>query len=172
MNDVGGKARIRTIVVFLGDGIVGEHEPWSDGPKDHGPNDQRNNADATLIEGQRTKELHPKPTKSSTPDVCPDSPDAPPCSASTVTRLTPRRPRCEAFFSGRARAHRCFGNDEGPEGLRPAANTSSNAGNKCFTALPGRVETPQSGTRREGRYRVGSHSPAHAPRADRRVKTA
>ncbi|QDV83087.1 hypothetical protein TBK1r_20220 [Stieleria magnilauensis] len=40
------------------------------------------------------------------------------------------------FVSGRARALRCFGNDEGPEGLRPAANTSSNAGNKSFTALP------------------------------------
>ncbi len=53
-----------------------------------------------------------------------------------ILAATPAGQRCEVYFSVRARALRCFGNDEGPAGLRPAANTSSNAGNQCFTATP------------------------------------
>ncbi|WP_372898301.1 M20 family metallopeptidase [Stieleria sp.] len=60
--------------------------------------------------------------------------------ANLVAVRNPAGQRCEASFSGRARALRYFGNDEGPEGLRPAANTSSNAANKCFTALPAGTE--------------------------------
>ncbi|QDV83221.1 O-antigen ligase family protein [Planctomycetes bacterium TBK1r] len=70
----------------------------------------------------------------------------------TVGRLgdrgNPTGQRCKAFFSGRARALRCFGNDEGPEGSRPAANTSSSAGNKCFTALPTGASTAVDSKRR------------------------
>ncbi|QDV42149.1 hypothetical protein Enr13x_19920 [Stieleria neptunia] len=61
----------------------------------------------------------------------------------TLVRLAPRilisnpagQPR-DAVFSGRAQALRCCGNDEEPEGSRPAANTSRNTWGKCFTALP------------------------------------
>ncbi|QDV47628.1 hypothetical protein Enr13x_75390 [Stieleria neptunia] len=44
-------------------------------------------ADSSQIARKWKQELHPKPDKPSTPDVCP-LPDSPPCSDSMVTRMT------------------------------------------------------------------------------------
>ncbi|QDV87867.1 cellulose synthase subunit BcsC [Stieleria magnilauensis] len=60
---------------------------------------------------------------------------APPRDTGTRWRAPPGQ-RCDAFFSGRARALRCVGKDAEPAGSRPAANNLRNRGKKCFTALP------------------------------------